>query len=177
MGQTAASNLVPGQTYTLQFSISASGVLATLASAVLPNSLQGPAIDALIQSYVPFASGVLTYGGSSISGSTLTITFLANTGADVLTEGGIAAAIADMLNNYASGYTFAVLNLGPGLGTTTYEQQLAQTPTPTVLNSLLSLIGAGPAIPPPPTSSTSIPWWVYVALIGGGAYAVLKDKI
>ena len=171
LGQSASDYLVPGQAYTVQFGISASGILAGAASAVLPSSLQTGAIQTLIAEYGPFSGGTLTLSGVTISGSTVTAVFVANSGADVLTLGGIAAAIADMLNNVASGYSFTLLGLGAGLGTTTYAAQAAQTPTPSLLNSVKSILGMGPALPGTPAPSNAAPAWMVVALLAFVAYA------
>lgn len=171
LGQSASDYLVPGQAYTVQLGIAATGILSSAASAVLPSSLQTGAIQSLIGQYGPFSGGTLTLSGVSVSGSTVTVVFVANTGADVLTLGGIAAAVADMLNNVASGYSFTVLGLGSGLGTTTTAAQAAQTPTPTLWNSLKAVLGMGPALPgnPPPTNAA--PTWMVVALLAFVGYA------
>jgi len=160
---------VPGTQYALNFSV----------AGTTGSSDDASTIQSALQPYPLFANGALTLIGVSLVGTTLTVTIQANSAAASVTLGGIEAAMASWFNNSGlfgqgpSGFTLTPTN-APGLGVTTFTAQLNQTPTPTVGNTLLALLGQGPALPNTP--STSTPWWVYAGLAVAGVF-VLKDHI
>jgi len=158
-----AAYLVPGSSYQFNFTFSVS-------QSFIGGVIQaGPSVSDLesdLNSWQPFASGALTLQSLNMSGSSMTISVLAGSGSDVLTQGLVEESIADTLNAAGTfGYTLMVQPAdAPGLQTTTYEEQLAQTPTPSLVNSIKALLGQGPALPPP--GQTSAPWWLYATGLG-----------
>ena len=121
-GLAAGSTLVPGVQYTIQLAISTSGILGV----VLPSAPSESSLNVAVGELPMFQGGMLGLLDATISDSTATLTIIAGPGSDVLTLGGVAAAIADQLNTVASGYSFSVMALGGGLGTTTAVQQFQQ---------------------------------------------------
>jgi hypothetical protein len=164
-----AAYLVPGSSYQFNFTFSVS---QSFVGGVIQ---AGPSVSDLesdLNSWQPFASGTLTVQSLNISGSAMTISVLAGAGSDVLTQGGVEAAIADTLNSAGTfGYTLTVQpGDAPGLATTTYEEQLAQTPTPSLVNSIKALLGQGPALPS--AGQASAPWWLYALGIGAAGLLI-----
>ena len=172
--------LVPGNYYQFNFTVQVSQNLTSAAGLNVENLIgsviqAGPSasdFEDTLNSWQPFSGGTLTLENVNLSGSQLAVAVLANAGAETLTQGGLEAAIADTLNS-AGGFGYQVTVTpadAPGLGTTTYEQQLAQTPTPSIVDTIKSLLGVGPALPP--ATNPSAPWWLYVGLAGLVGFAV-----
>jgi hypothetical protein len=154
LGQVAfnpSANLVPGQTYTFNFTISQSLIGGAIQA--------GPSVaDATqtLNAWQPFASGALVLNNVSV-GAAMSVTVTAGPGSDVLTLGNVEASIADTINAESFGYTLVPAD-APGLGTTTFWTQFEQTPTPSWWDIL---------------SGSGMPWWGWVAIVGGGGILLL----
>jgi hypothetical protein len=168
LGQiNAPANLVPGQTYLFTYNVVPSNPVAF--SPVAPTE---DAIANALAAWSPFANGYLGFDDISLTSSTLSLSILANEGSENLTQGNVAQAIAETLNDASqpiplAGWNFSLTGAGTaGLQTPTaqqeYSSQYSQTPTPTVVDSFKAVLGIGPALPGTP----SAPWYVYLAGFG-----------
>jgi hypothetical protein len=169
LGQTPGFNpyavAVPGSQYVLNFIVS--GLQGDPSTYVAQ-------MQSELQSISLFASGALTLIAVSLVNSTLSVTVRANSGASVLTLGGIEAAIADQVNAQYSGIALNPLDMQGG-STTSFSTQFAQQggltlsplapTTPGGTNWLKDLLGIGGS--GVPTPSSPLPTWVWWAL--GGA--------
>lgn len=168
MAASVYDRLTPGAEFVLSFAV----------DTLMPLSPSG--LGLALGTWAPFQNGLITLRDVSTSGDLLVLTLRANQGADIFTFGGLAAAIADVLNQNFPAYGFAPSGLNvvsaqpiPGLTTTTtwreFQKAGGVTLTPWPFTSVVAS-GQTPDI---------VSWvasnWPWLLLAGGAGFFILRS--